>query len=311
MRALISVAVLGLLAMPAMAAELPEWAYPSAPPAGAPPDNTVQKSLPGSAKKYTAAQINDRFGPPDWYPEDHPPMPSIVAEGKKPNAFACDLCHLTNGAGHPESAGVAGLPAGYIMRQMAEFKAGVRKGMRAPVMVQIASALTEEETKAAASYFASLKFPHFYKVVETDMAPKSYVGAGAMRFAAKDGGTEPIGNRIIEIPADEDRTEARDPRAEHIAYVPTGSIKKGEAIVTTGAGGKTIQCAICHGPELKGLGEVPPIVGRSPEYIYRQLNDIKIGTRNGAMVPLMKAVVANLSDEDMVNISAYLVSKAP
>jgi cytochrome c553 len=311
MRALVSVAVLGLLAMPAMAAELPEWAYPSAPPAGAPPDNTVQKSLPGSAKKYTAAQINDRFGPPDWYPEDHPPMPSIVAEGKKPNAFACDLCHLTNGAGHPESAGVAGLPAGYIMRQMAEFKAGVRKGMRAPVMVQIASALTEEETKAAASYFASLKFPHFYKVVETDMAPKSYVGAGAMRFAAKDGGTEPIGNRIIEIPADEDRTEARDPRAEHIAYVPTGSIKKGEAIVTTGAGGKTIQCAICHGAELKGLGEVPPIVGRSPEYIYRQLNDIKIGTRNGAMVPLMKAVVANLTDEDMVAISAYLVSKAP
>jgi cytochrome c553 len=311
MRALVSVAVLGLLAMPAMAAELPEWAYPVAPPPGAPPDNTVKKTLPGSTKSYTAAQINDRFGPPDWYPEDHPTMPSIVAEGKKPNAFACDLCHLTNGAGHPESAGVAGLPAGYIVRQMAEFKAGVRKGMRAPVMVQIASALSEEETKAAASYFASLKFPHFYKVVETDMAPKSYVGAGAMRFAAKEGGAEPIGNRIIEIPADEDRTEARDPRAEHIAYVPTGSIKKGEAIVTTGAGGKTIQCAICHGAELKGLGEVPPIVGRSPEYIYRQLNDIKIGARNGAMVPLMKAVVANLSDEDMVAISAYLVSKAP
>ena len=311
MRALISVAVLGLLAMPAMAAELPEWAYPSAPPAGAPPDNTVQKSPPGSAKKYTAAQINDRFGPPDWYPEDHPPMPSIVAEGKKPNAFACDLCHLTNGAGHPESAGVAGLPAGYIMRQMAEFKAGVRKGMRAPVMVQIASALTEEETKAAASYFASLKFPHFYKVVETDMAPKSYVGAGAMRFAAKEGGTEPIGNRVIEIPADEDRTEARDPRAEHIAYVPTGSIKKGEAIVTTGAGGKTIQCAICHGAELKGLGEVPPIVGRSPEYIYRQLNDIKIGARTGAMTPLMKAVVDKLDDADMIAIAAYLVSKGP
>jgi len=311
MRALISIAVLGLLAVPAMAAELPEWAYPVAPPAGPPPDNTVQKSLPGSTKTYTAAQINDRFGPPDWYPEDHPPMPSIVANGKKPNAFACDLCHLTNGAGHPESAGVAGLPAGYIMRQMAEFKAGIRKGMRAPVMVQIASALTEDETKAAAEYFASMKFPQFYKVVEADMVPKSYVGAGAMRLAAHEGGTEPIANRIIELPQDEERTEARDPRAIHVAYVPPGSIKKGETIVTTGAGGKTILCAVCHGPELKGLGDVPPIVGRSPEYIYRQLNDIKIGTRNGAMVPLMKAVVANLTDEDMVAISAYLVSKAP
>ena len=311
MRALVCVAVLGVLASPAMAAELPQWAYPVAPPAGSPPDNTVQKSLAGSTKKYTAAQINDRFGPPDWYPEDHPPMPDVVAQGKKPNAPACDLCHLTNGAGHPESAGVSGLPAGYIMRQMAEFKAGTRKGMRAPIMVTIASALTEEETKAAAEYFASMKYPQFYKVVETDMAPKSFVGAGAMRFAAKEGGTEAIGNRIIEIPADEERTEARDPRAQHIAYVPTGSIKKGEMIVTTGASGKTVACAICHGPELKGLGEVPPIVGRSPEYIYRQLNDIKIGTRNGAWTPLMKGVVANLTEEDMVAISAYLVSKAP
>jgi len=311
MRALISIAVLGLLAVPAMAAELPQWAYPVAPPAGPPPDNTVQKTLPGSTKSYTAAQINDRFGPPDWYPEDHPAMPEVVAQGKKPNALACDLCHLTNGAGHPESAGVSGLPVAYILRQMEEFKSGARKGMRAPIMAQIAKALTDEETKAAAEYFASIKFPQFYKVIETDMAPKSYVGAGAMRFAAKEGGTEPISNRIIEIPADEERTEARDPRANHIAYVPTGSLQKGEMIVTTGAGGKTITCAICHGAELKGLGEVPAIVGRSPEYIYRQLNDIKIGARTGAWVPLMKAVVANLTDEDMVAISAYLVSKAP
>jgi cytochrome c553 len=311
MKAWISIAVLGLLAAPVMAAELPDWAYPVAPPAGPPPDNTVQKSLPGSTKTYTTAQINDRFGPPDWYPEDHPNMPDVVAHGKKPNALACSLCHLTNGAGHPESAGVSGLSVGYILRQMAEFKSGTRKGMRAPIMVQIAAALTDEETKAAAEYFASQKFPQFYKVVETDTAPKSYVGAGAMRFVAREGGTEPIGNRIIEIPADEERTEARDPRANHVAYVPIGSIKKGEIIVTTGAGGKTVACAICHGPELKGLGEVPPIVGRSPEYIYRQLNDIKIGTRSGAWTPLMKAVVANLTDEDMVAISAYLVSKAP
>jgi cytochrome c553 len=309
MRLLTSVAMLGLLAVPVQAAELPQWAYPVAPPNLPPPDTVVEKTLPGSTKKYTAAQINDRFGPPDWYPEDHPAMPDIVANGKKPNAFACDLCHLTNGAGHPESASVSGLSANYIIRQMADFKSGERKGMRAPVMKQIASALTDEETKAAADYFASMKYPRFYKVIESATAPKSYVGAGAMRFAAKEGGTEPIGNRIIEIPADEDRTEARDPRALHIAYVPPGSIKMGEALVTTGGGGKTVACAVCHGADLAGLGEVPSIVGRSPEYIYRQLNDIKIGARQGTWVPLMKGVVANLSDEDMVNISAYLVAK--
>jgi cytochrome c553 len=310
MRALISIAVIGVLAAPVAAAELPDWAYPVAPPPTK-PDDTVQKTLPGSTKTYTAAQISDRFGPPDWYPEDHPPMPEVVAHGKKPDVFACDLCHLTNGAGHPESASVAGLPAGYILRQMAEFKSGVRKGMRAPVMVQIAKGMTDDETKAAAEYFASMKFPQWYKVVEADTVPKSRVGDGAMRFAVANGGTEPIGNRIIELPQDEERTEKRDPRAGHMAYVPVGSIKTGEMIVTTGAGGKTIACAVCHGAELKGLGDVPAIVGRSPEYIYRQLNDIKIGTRNGSLVPLMKAVVEKLSDEDMVAISAYLVSKAP
>jgi len=312
MRALVSIAVLGLLAVPVMAAELPEWAYPVGPPAK-PPDATVQKTLPGSTKKYTQAQIEDRFNPPDWYPEDHPPMPEVVAHGKKPDAFACDLCHLTSGGGHPESAGVSGLPLGYFMRQMAEFKSGVRKGMRAGVMIQIAKGLSDEETKSAAEYFGSMKFPQFYKVVEADTVPKSYVGKGAMRLAVEGAGagTEPLGNRIIELPQDEERTESRDPRAVHVAHVPVGSIKTGEMIVTTGAGGKTIACAICHGPELKGLGDVPSIVGRSPEYIYRQLNDIKIGTRNGAMVPLMTAVVEKLTDQDMVAIAAYLVSKAP
>ena len=81
--------------------------------------------------------------------------------------------------------------------------------------------------------------------------------------------------------------------------------------MTTGADGKTIRCAICHGAELKGLGDVPPIVGRSPMYIYRQLNDIKIGTRTGAWTPLMKAVVDKLDDADMIAIAAYLVSKGP
>ena len=49
---------------------------------------------------------------------------SLIA---KPVARACALCHLPTGNGHPESASLAGLPAAYIMRQMAEFKNGGRK----------------------------------------------------------------------------------------------------------------------------------------------------------------------------------------
>ena len=93
--------------------------------------------------------------------------------------------------------------------------------------------------------------------------------------------------------------------------MPPGRIKKGEVIVTTGAGGATLPCATCHGPDLKGLGDFPPIIGRSPIYVYRQLNDIKIGTRNGAMASLMKGVVEKLTADDMIAIGAYLASRGP
>jgi cytochrome c553 len=239
-------------------------------------------------------------------------MPDVVAHGRKAaNARACAMCHLTSGAGQPESAFLAGLPVGYFMRQMAEFKSGTRQGGGAVAMIPIAQGLNEEDFKAAAEYFTSLKIPIWHKVVETATVPKSYLGNGAMRLPVEHGGTEPIGNRIIELPQDDESAESRNPRAGFVAHVPPGSIKKGEAIVTTGADGKTLPCATCHGPDLKGLGEVPPIIGRSPMYIYRQLNDIKIGTRNGAMGALMKGVVEKLTDDDMIAIAAYLVSRGP
>jgi cytochrome c553 len=313
MRIALSISLLIALALPGAAAELPGWAYPVNPPA-TPPDATTPKTLPGSTKSYTQAQIDDGFNPPDWYPQDHPAMPEVVAHGRKEaNARACALCHLTSGGGHPESAGIAGLPAGYIIRQMNEFKSGARKGMRAVAMIPIAKGLNEEDYKAAAEYFASMKYPLWYKVVESDTVPKSYLGNGAMRFPVEgaEAGTEPIGNRIIELPQNDESAESRDPRTGFVAHVPTGSIKRGEEIVTTGDAGKSLPCTICHGPDLKGLGDVPPIVGHSPMYIFRQLNDIKIGTRNGSMVPLMKGVVAKLDDADMIAIAAYLTSRSP
>jgi len=239
-------------------------------------------------------------------------MPDVVAHGRKAaNARACALCHLTSGGGQPESAFIAGLPVGYITRQMADFKSGARQGAGAVAMIPIAQGLSEEDFKAAAEYFTSLKIPIWYKVVETATVPKSYLRNGAMRLPVEHGGTEPIGNRIIELPQDDESAESRNPRIGFVAHVPPGSIEKGEAIVTTGADGKTLPCAACHGPNLKGLGDVPPIIGRSPMYIYRQLNDIKIGTRNGAMVPLMKGVVEKLTDGDMIAVAAYLVSRGP
>ena len=67
--------------------------------------------------------------------------------------------------------------------------------------------------------------------------------------------------------------------------MPVGSIKKGEALVTTG-GGKTTKCSVCHGADLKGLGPVPGIAGRSPSYTVRQLFDTQRGTRKGVWADL-------------------------
>ena len=94
--------------------------------------------------------------------------------------------------------------------------------------------------------------------------------------------------------------------ARRLRSTPRGSIAKGAALVKTGGSGKTIQCAICHGDALMGLGEVPRIAGLQPVYIARQLIGIQNGSSNGTAVALMKKPVANLSEDDIISISAYL-----
>jgi cytochrome c553 len=93
--------------------------------------------------------------------------------------------------------------------------------------------------------------------------------------------------------------------------VPAGSVRRGEALVTTGGGGRTVRCALCHGDELRGLGRVPAIAGRSPGYLLRQLSDMQKGVRRGLRSDLMSATVARLSEADMVAIAAYVASRRP
>src|SRR4029453_8383650 len=168
----------------------------------------------------------------------------------------------------------------------------------------------DDEVKAAADYFAAMKWTPWIKVVETATVPKTRI-AGGMFLKVDGGETESIGSRIIEMPEDTERTEVlRDPRSGFIAYVPVGSLKKGEALALTGAG-KTTACGVCHGADLKGLGPVPGLAGRSPSYTARQLFDMQVGARSGLWADLMKPVVAKLTEEDLINISAYTASITP
>jgi cytochrome c553 len=311
MRSLMALLVLAFLPTAALAAD-PDWAYP-VPPQNLPkPDPSKVVKVPGSDKEYNEVTVNDAFNPPDWFPGDHAPLPNVVANGAKPEVRACALCHLTTGDGHPESANVAGLNAPYIMRTLRDFASGKRKGIRTGVMVGIAKGITPDDARAAAEYFAARKPANGYmKVVEKADVPKSVVGEGAMRFVVPNGGDEPIGSRIIEVPQDEPGARARNARTGFIAYVPPGSIAKGEALATTGGGGKTTACAICHGEGLKGLGEVPSLAGRDPIYLTRQLMDIKSGNRTGAWIALMQPVVAKLDQDDIIALAAYAGSRQP
>jgi cytochrome c553 len=294
----------------AFAADKPDWAFPVTDKVQPPSkDDGKARTAPGSSLSLTRAQIDDLFHAPDWFPDMHPPMPKIVEFGDKENKVrACGSCHLPTGTGHDESAYVAGLPAAYTIRQMTDYKSGDRKA--SGTMVAMAKTITDDEVREAAAYFASLKPRPWIRVVETTKVPKTYIGPGNKRLALPNGGGEPIGKRIIEIPEDEQVVLNRDPRSGFVAYVPKGSLARGKSLVTTGAG-KTIRCAICHGVTLKGLGEVPAIAGRHPDYIVRQLWNIQNGDRVGNSAALMQAVVEKLSVNDMLAIAAYVGSRAP
>lgn len=287
---------------------LPEWAY-NIPDKVQPPEPRVPETVRaiGSGKAYEAKAIAGNANPPDWFPDEHPPAPRSV-KGPVPNA--CGSCHLMSGQGHPESADIAGMPAEYIIRQMKYFKSGARKeeGRMGP----IARAVSDEDVIEAAAYFAAITPTSFVKVIEAATPPRTYISADARhRRLHPDGGTEPIGRRIIQIPEDPMRTTIRDPHSGFIAYVPPGSIARGAALAKTGEAGKTIQCSLCHGDALTGLGEVPRIAGLQPVYIARQLMTMQNGTSAGANAALMKKVVARLSEDDIIALSAYLGSLPP
>ncbi len=294
----------------------PPWAYAVNPPdLKLPADDGSLRHVPGSARAFTLTQVRDGFLSPDWHPEDHPPLPEIVAHGRKPAVMACGYCHRAEGTGGPENTSLAGLPAAYIIQQMADFKSGVRSSSvsgRAPVtnMVASAKAATAEEVEAAAAYFASLKPKALIRIVETNTVPRHRVQGWHM-MPMNNGETEPIGQRILESPEDPARFVSRDSRVRFVAYVPEGSVQRGQALATTGGAGRTVQCIVCHGPDLKGLGPVPPIAGRSPTYLIRQLYDFQHGARTGLMAALMKPTVEHLTLDDMIALAAYVASLKP
>ena len=328
-------------------ARLPLWAYgvveppkpgDTATPQAAPTRNlrpnedateqTKPRQAPGSSASFSLVDIRDGGNVIDWHPQDHPPMSDIIRLGPSKMATGrrgCGFCHLPNGLGRPENAPVSALPPAYFVQQLRDFRSGLRRSAdpRKPntnTMADLARAMTDEEMTQAAEYFAAIQWSPRVKVIETSLVPKTRI-VGNLFLATEEARTEPIAGRIIEVPEEEERSETlRDPRAGFIAYVPEGSLARGRGLVRLGGArivdneiiqGKTTACTACHAPDLMGIGDVPPIAGRSPSYIARQLFDVQQGARKGPGVDLMKTVVSKLTPDDITSIAAYVASKFP
>jgi cytochrome c553 len=296
--------------------DYPDWPWPKGVHEPAKPDDGQLFHVPGSTQSYTDAQINRSTSTVDWFPELHPAPPAPVISGRKGAYNACGQCHLIDGRGKPDTADLRGLPVPYFLQQLADMKDDKRQGSvpHATIkdMIPIAKAIDEADARLAADYFHSIPAARSIRIIETDTVPVTRPGPHNVQLVDASGAKEPIGIRIIEVPEDVQRTFLRDATSGFIAYVPKGSIKRGELLAKTGDGGRTLPCATCHGEGLKGMDDLfPPLAGHSPAATARQLYDFKSGTRDGRNALAMKPVVAHLTDQDIVDLTAYIASLQP
>lgn len=302
------------------AIEVPEWLFPIDPksirPNPNPPklDDKELLEIPDSKEIFTLARINDPFNAPDWRPNDHIPMPEVVSRGRKPAVMACAYCHTPTGQGRPENSALAGLPEAYFKEQLLDFKSGKRKptGPEAYLpsqnMLKTAKAMTDEEIDASAKYFAQQKLRRRVYVLESLRIPRAERAAWIYEEVP---GTEDLDDRLLEVTNELGRHERRDDRLEYTAYVPPGSIARGKRLVVTGDGGKTQPCATCHLANLKGTDKIPPIAGRQPTYLLRQMLAFRNGTRANEASKQMNPVVEKLTLNEMIDVVAYLGSLYP
>jgi cytochrome c553 len=319
-------------ALPAI--EQPDWLFPHPPkplpapavkpsepkkPAEPKPAEEELLDIPDSTEKFPLSRINDPFNPPDWRPNSHGPMPDVVAKGRKPAVMACAFCHTPSGQGRPENSSLAGLPEGYIRQQLLDYRSGRRKAVGPdtylPIqnMIKIAKAMTDQEIDDSAKYFAQQKLKRRVYVIESLRIPRAEPAAWIYQEYS---GTEDLADRMLEVTQELVRHERRDDRLEYLAYVPPGAINRGKRLVVGGKSlednkDRTLPCTQCHLTNLKGQGDVPPISGRSPTYLLRQLIAFRNGVRANEASVQMNPVVEKLTMAEMIDIVAYLSSLPP
>jgi len=306
----LTLTIVAMLLLVGAAAPPPSWLYP--PLSSTIPRPPVPHTLAGSTLHPTGDQLETMADAVDWYPGDHPAAPDAVMHGSG-KASACGYCHLPNGAGRPENASLAGLDAAYIRRSVHAYVSGTR-GSSDPtflafqLMRQTALAANDADIDAAAAYFSRLPRHAFGRVIEAASIPAP-VGDAMVYRPDPSGRRAALGQRLIEMPDDFGRFKARDSRLGYTAYVPPGAIAKGANLATGMAPGGPPACAACHGWDYNGTTIAPPLAGRSPTYLARQLVNYRSGARHDDQAAAMHAVAAHLTDQDVIALAAYMASR--
>ena len=286
--------ILGLVLVPTLAnaQALPAWVTPS-----------TDDGLPEEVAN--AVRDADQAARDVAYPLVPESAPLVVREGQQGDGV-CMGCHTTTGLGGPQSAPLAGLPPAYFVRQIVNFRTGARGDAYRPNMGNFAEQMTIEQIIDTAEYYASLPVETWVEVVETETVPRTFVGPRDITAIHPDGGEEPLGERIVEISKTAD-APYKNGEPAFTAYVPVGSVARGRDLASRGLG-RTVACHLCHGADLNGNGDVPGIAGRSPVHNARQLMEYRNGMRGGDSVEPMLAVVRDLTDAEIIAISAYVAS---
>jgi cytochrome c553 len=279
-------------------------------PAGAGPYRVA-----GSSLAFSLNQVLDDENPVDWFPSEHVRPPFAVAHQRPNGATPCAECHLYNGHGFLGAADLNGLTAPYIIEQVKAFRSGARRSAdpaRADTaeMIKVAKAVSDADLAQAAAYFAGQPRQPRLRVEETDDVPVTKPDKLGWLDLIPNGGREPIGARVIEVSEDMDQLLLGDSHVNFIDYAPVGAVTRGEALVRTG-GASAQPCRACHGQDLRGVGDIPPLAGRSAPYLARMLWDIKSGARTGPTVAPMQTPVRGLTEQNILDTSAYLASLKP
>lgn len=68
------------------------------------------------------------------------------------------------------------------------------------------------------------------------------------------------------------------------------------------------QCRQCHGPTAKGLASYPTLRGQSAEQLAEVINAYRRGEKRGPNTPLMAPNARKLSDQQVLDVSAFIAS---